>query len=148
MVAARTPDLPDKPQWMRLLTTSALFSIVTGVALVTFESSSPSSSTSAPTHASAAIESPLGLKVTPQKQQLDIRWNHDLIGPLGGYKAQMKITEGEATQTVRLDLRDLEDGHVSYTPSTNDVRILLELIKPDGNVIRESAHVIGFFDKH
>jgi hypothetical protein len=148
MVALKTADLPNRPQWTRLLITSAIFTSLTGVALVAFESNSSSSSTAAAAQAATANESPLGLSVTAQKQQLEIRWNHDSIGPLGGYKGQMKISEGETTQTVRLDWRDLEDGHVSYTPLTNDVRIVLELVKPDGNIIRDSVHAAGFFHKH
>ena len=129
--------------WMRLLTTTALFSIATGAMLVALDSSHRELPAAAPVEIPAAYRSPLGLKVTIRKQQMEIRWDHDLLAALKPSKGLMKITEGETTKLITLDSRDLQDGSVSYTPLTNDVRVRLEITGADGAGTSESARAVA-----
>src|SRR5579872_7443437 len=87
--------------WMRLLVTVALFSVATGVILVALDSGSATP---------AAPTSPLGLKVSAQKHQVEIRWDHVAVTALNPVKALLKITEGDSTKSIPLDRSDLQDG--------------------------------------
>jgi hypothetical protein len=127
--------------WMRLLTTTALFSIGTAAVLAGLDTRHPAAAAKVP--ATAGYESPLGLKVTSRKQQLEIRWDHALGAVLNGGKAVIKITEGEMTELIPMDRNDLQDGYVSYTPMTNDVRIRFEVNQADGTSVTESARVVA-----
>jgi len=132
--------------WMGLLTTTAVFSIVTGAVLVAFDSKRPTSAAAASTTvetASATSQSPLGLRVTSRKQQVEIRWDHNSRPVTSASKAVMKITEGETTELIRLDHRDLQDGFVSYTPMTKEVQVRFVVIAPDGTSVSESARVVA-----
>jgi hypothetical protein len=126
---------------MRLLATTALFSIVTGATLVALDSNYPAA-------AAAAVEtttnqSPLGLRVTIQKRQMEIRWDHDSVAALKAGKGLMKITEGDTTKLIPLDLRDLQDGSVSYKSLTNDVRVRLDVTGADGAFVTESTRAVA-----
>ena len=128
---------------MRLLTTTALFSIVTASLLVALESRRPVRTvTTDATPTIARPESALGLQVTAQEQRVEIRWNHDSRATLGAAKGLIKITDGEVTELISLDRRDLRDGHVSYTPITKDVSICFEVIAADGTSVSESARAV------
>ena len=128
---------------MRLLTTTALFSIATGAILVALDSSHPASAAPAPVETAAAYQSPVGLIVTTRKQQVEIRWDHNSLAVLKPVKGLVKITEGEMTKLIPLDWRDLQDGYVSYTPLTNDVTVRFEVTRADGSSVTESARVVA-----
>jgi len=131
--------------WMGLLTTTAVFSVVTGAVVVGFDSKHPTSAAASTTveTASATSQSPLGLRVTSRKQQVEIRWDHNSRPVTNASKAVMKITEGETTELIRLDHRDLQDGFVSYTPMTKEVQVRFDVIAPDGTSVSESARVVA-----
>ena len=131
--------------WMGLLTTTAVFSVVTGAVVVGFDSKHPTSAAASTTveTASATSQSPLGLRVTSRKQQVEIRWDHNSRPVTSASKAVMKITEGETTELIRLDHRDLQDGFVSYTPMTKEVQVRFDVIAPDGTSVSESARVVA-----
>jgi hypothetical protein len=128
--------------WTRLLATTALFSIVTGAILVSLDSRHPATVAAANVETSA-IQSPLGLKVTIRKQQMEIRWDHDSVAVLKPSKGLMKITEGESTKLIPMDWRDLQDGSVSYAPLTNDIKVRLDVTGADGALVTESARAIS-----
>jgi len=113
--------------WKRLLITMALCSVVTGAVLLAFESRHP------------AETAKLGLKVTSQHGDVEIRWNHEAPAE----KGLVKIQDGVLAQSIPLDRRDLEDGHISYRAITSDVRIYFEIIGPDGTSTSESARAVG-----
>jgi hypothetical protein len=139
----REPVFREPIAWMRLLTTTALFSILTGSLLVALESRrSVGALTTDAAQTTAGPESPLGLKVTFQEQRVEIRWNHESRAMLGAPKGLVKITDGKVTEFISLDRRDLRDGHVSYTPITKDVSICFEVIAADGTSVTESARAV------
>ncbi len=129
--------------WIRLLTTAALFSVATGALLIGPESRKPATPAAAAVQTTGGYESPLGLKVTSRKQQVEIRWDHDLPAMSHADKGLLKITEGAMTELVQLDQRDLRDGHVSYTAMTNAVGIRFEVVARDGTRVTESAQVVA-----
>jgi len=147
MLAKQTSQSTFKQpiSWMGLLTTTAVFSVVTGAVVVGFDSKHPTSAAASTTveTASATSQSPLGLRVTSRKQQVEIRWDHNSRPVTSASKAVMKITEGETTELIRLDHRDLQDGFVSYTPMTKEVQVRFDVIAPDGTSVSESARVVA-----
>ncbi len=154
MAAVQTHHLPhavpttiqrsygERVSWIRLLTTTALFSIATGAILMGLDSNHVEAPAAAPAKTTAEYRSPLGLRVSARKQQVDIRWDHDLVARLPSNKGLMKITEGEMTKLIPLDSRDLQDGYVAYSALTNDVRVRLEVTCVDGTLVTESARVV------
>ena len=129
--------------WMRLLTTTALFSIATGAILVAPDSYHSSPAAPAPVQTAAAYLSPLGLRVTARKQQVEIRWDHNSLAVLKPVKGLVRITEGEMTKLIPLDWRDLQDGYVSYAALTNDIAVYFEITRADGSSVTESARVVA-----
>jgi hypothetical protein len=134
--------------WTPLLTTTALFSIITALVVVALDSRRPGAmpaptAEATPSPAAAVYESPLKLKVSSQKQHIEIRWDHEASVIQKADKGLIKITEGEMSELIPLDRRELQDGYVAYTAMTNDVRIRLEIIASDGKSISESARVVA-----
>jgi hypothetical protein len=129
--------------WSRLLTTTALVSLVTGAILVAFDSRHAAPPPAEPVENNSGYQSRLGLRVIIRKQQVEIRWDHDLVVALKPGKGLIRITEGETTKLIPLDWRDLQDGSVSYTPLTSDVRVRFEIIEADGARISESTRVVA-----
>lgn len=126
--------------WAGLLPTFAFFVILTvGIRLWP----SLSQEVDPITEASAVDVSPLGLKVTAQPHQLEIRWNHDSTQVLAAEKAMLHITEGAMTEGIPVDRQELRDGYVAYSPKTSDVNIRFEVTGPSGRVTSESVRVVA-----
>ena len=132
----------QEASWTRLLITTALFSIATSAILVALGSKHPASAAPAPVQ-TTSHQSPLGLRVTTRKQQVEIRWDHNSLAVLKPVKGLVKITEGEMTKLIPLDWRDLQDGSVSYAPLTNDVGVRFEITRADSSSVTESARVVA-----
>ena len=126
--------------WMPLLATTAVFSMATAAVMVVFERPHQMAAASVE---NTVKQSPLGLKVASRKQQVDIRWDHECTAIMKADKGIMKVTEGEMSEVIPLDRRDLRDGSVSYLPMTNDVRVRLEVTGPQGASVSESARVVA-----
>lgn len=141
MAIERKPSATPIP-WMRLLGTAAVFSIGTIGFLMILGSHPAAPATIAPGTA-AKVEPVLGLKVTVQPHQLEIYWNHEAKPLTGSTKAVMRISEGDIAQVVPLDRNDLRDGHITYLPRTNDVRVRFEVSPPKGDPISESMRVVA-----
>jgi hypothetical protein len=144
------PKLVAKPRqaaywepiaWRRLLVTTALFSVVTAAILMALDSRHSAPPVAEPVENTTGSQSPMGLRVITRKQQMEIRWDHDLVAALRPGNGLMRITEGERTKLIPLDRRDLQDGSVSYTPLTSDVHVRFEIIGADGVRITESTRV-------
>jgi hypothetical protein len=133
----------ERVSWIRLLTTTALFSIATGAILIALDSNRAETAAVAQPETATEYRSSLGLRVTTRKQQVDIRWDHDLAARLQSSKGLMKITEGELTKVIPLDARDPQDGYVSYAPLTSDVWVRFEVTKADGTLVTESTRVVA-----
>ena len=134
MVKPRSGLVHDTSSWMRLLITTALFSLVTGAILMGLDIGPATP---------AAPLSQLGLRVSAQKQQVEIRWDHVAVAALNPVKGLLKITEGESNKSISLDRSDLQDGFVSYLASTNEVRVSFEVTEASGVSVSESARVVA-----
>ncbi len=150
------PDFPERvslPQgiadraaiepslWLRLFPTVALFGLITaGIQMLW--SSRPAEATQG-AEMTTGDASPLGLKVTVQPQQVDIRWNQHSAAILAAKKAVLTITEGDVKEKVPVDNQELRDGYVAYTPQTNDVYVRFEVSGTDGNTTTESVRVVA-----
>ncbi len=134
IVKHRSPLFRDSSSWLRLLITTSLFSVITGAILMGLDSGP----------ATPAAQTPqLGLRVTAQKQQVEIRWDHVAVAALNPAKGLLKITEGESIKSILLDRGDLQDGFVSYLASTSEVRVSLAVTQADGTSVSESARVVA-----
>jgi hypothetical protein len=137
MVKPRSGLVHDTSSWMRLLITTALFSLATGAILMGLDTGPAMPS------APSATLSQLGLRVSAQKQQVEIRWDHVAVAALNPVKGLLKITEGESNKSISLDRSDLQDGFVSYLASTNEVRVSFEVTEASGVIVSESARVVA-----
>ena len=134
VIQPRSGLVHDTSSWIRLLLTTALFSVTTGAILMGLDSGPV---------APAVPPSQLGLRVTAQKQQVEIRWDHVAVAALNPVKGTLKITEGESAKSIPLDRSDLQDGFVSYLASTSAVRVSFEVTEASGIIVSESARVVA-----
>ena len=134
MVKPRSGLVHDSSSWTRLLITTALFSVATGAILMGLDSGPATP---------AAPPSQLGLRVTAQKQQVEIRWDHIAVAALNPVKGLLKIAEGEGNKLIPLDRSDLQDGFVSYLALTSEVRVSFEVTEASGISVSESARVVA-----
>jgi hypothetical protein len=142
--AARSRRVYSEPiSWVRLLFTTALFSIATGAILMGLDSRHPGTPAAAPVETASEDQSLLGLRVATRNQQVEIRWDHNLVAAFKSGKGLIKITDGDMAKLIPLDWRDLQDGYVAYAPLTNDVRVRLEVTATDGTTFTESARVVA-----
>jgi hypothetical protein len=121
----------ERIRWSPLMTTAAFVAISIG-ALQLFTNSRPTVAAAAGNHAG------LGLAATPYPHQLEIRWNRSSATIAAAQKGEMKITEAGTTQDVPFDQSQLRGGYVTYTPSTTDVIVRLEVTGSDGGTTSES----------
>jgi hypothetical protein len=150
----QTPDAVEVApsegiRWSRLWPTVALISIGIVATQVAWNSrgtasahSAPAAEATAPATARAE-ETPLGLKVTSQPHQLEIRWNRTAPVVTAALKGTMSISEAGVTEAVPFDIRELREGYVAYAPKTNDVSIQFEVTAPDGAATAESIRVVA-----
>jgi hypothetical protein len=81
-----------------------------------------------------------GLSVTNAGNSLRLSWDHQLSRD-GGH-AVLWIKDGQETQRLELDAKQLSEGSVVYWPSHSDVDFRFELLAPGGSV-SESIRAIG-----
>jgi hypothetical protein len=141
-------------RWSHLLPTAAL--VVIGICAIQIATS--------PKHAVAASQSQvaganqseasfgpaptntpgvLGLTVTARPRQLEVRWNSESPSIKESERGVMKITEAGVTQVIPISERELRDGYVSYTPTTNDVRIAFDVTSQGGKTVTESIRAVA-----
>ncbi len=145
-VSRRAPTAPVGAlsagiRWSRLLPTMAITILGVGAIQMAMDSQATISAASAPT--ATAYETPLGLKVTAQPGQLEIRWNRAASAVSTATKGTMSISEAGVTEAAPFDARELKEGYVAYTPKTNDVSIRFEVTAADGAATAESIRVVA-----
>jgi hypothetical protein len=96
-----------------------------------------------PSPGSTEDQSQLGLKVTTEPHQLEIRWNRAAPALASAASGTLRITEAGITEAVPFDPRELREGYVAYTPKTNDVSIRLEVAGAQGGATSESIRVVA-----
>lgn len=137
-------------RWSRLLPTVVLVTAGIGATQLVWNSRATTSANSPQITAEATTpivapvyETPLGLKVTAQPHQLEIRWNRAAPVVASAAKGSMSITESGVTESVPFEAQELRDGYVAYTPKTNDVSVRLEVTGAGGRPVTESIRVVA-----
>ena len=158
-----TPRVPAGPRvsgirregirWSHLLPTAAL--VVIGICAIQIATSPKHSVAAAPTQSlssaseasfgptSSNIPGVLGLTVTAHPRQLEVRWNSEAESVKQSERGVMKITDNGVTQVIPISERELRDGYVAYTPTTNDVRITFDVTSQAGKTVTESIRAVA-----
>ncbi|MBZ5609046.1 MAG: hypothetical protein LAP38_12365 [Acidobacteriia bacterium] len=136
-------------RWARLLPTAAL-AIASVVLLLVLGDRGRTAVRTAPAAESvttpataASYASPLGLRVTSKPQQLQVYWNRDAAAIHDASKGVMKVSDGEVSEVIPFDVRQLQDGYLVYRPQTNDVSVRLEVDQRNGQPVSESVRVVA-----
>jgi hypothetical protein len=93
--------------------------------------------------AAPAEERPLGLRVTSKPQQVEVVWDHSSQAIRQAEKGIMRISDGDLTEAVPMDARQLQDGSIVYRRLTNDVSVRMEVNERDGRQVSESVRVVA-----
>jgi hypothetical protein len=127
--------------WVRLLPTAALaiLTVVLGNAVV--------DAWRAPTaHATVVTasrnSSPLKLRAWMGDEQMEISWDHDSAVVKEAEHAMLEILDGEVTESVPFESKQLQDGVLVYRPHTNDVSVRMEVEGHAGQKITESVRAV------
>ena len=130
-------------RWLRLMPTIgvAMFAIVLAGFILDVNSARQAKKLSAAP--SSVDSSPLGLSVTSESQQLEILWNHTSSAIHDAENATIRISDGDLSEAVPFDARQLQDGSLVYRPRTNDVSIRMEVHERDGKQVSESMRAVA-----
>jgi TonB family protein len=75
---------------------------------------------------------PLSLSVEPNAGQLVLRWNRNAPAVQTASRALLTINDGDNHEDVEIDLVQLRNGNIVYSPITNDVSFRLEVTDVKG----------------
>jgi len=92
-----------------------------------------------PTVDTAAGIAGLGLRVASKPQQVEVFWKHDSAAIRDAEKGSLRISDGDLTEVIPFDGRQLQDGSLVYRRRTNDVTIRMEVVQRDGRKVSESV---------
>ena len=94
--------------------------------------------------ATAAVDtSPLQLRVERTAGELLLTWNRDSDAIRGATKAVLQINDGDQHENVEMDLAQLRNGSIVYSPSGADISFKMEVTgKNDQKVASESVRVL------
>jgi TonB family protein len=88
------------------------------------------------------LTTPLGLRVERSQGQLVLKWDHESDLLRDAQQANLTIIDGDHTENVPLDLRQLRAGSVVYAPMTDDVSFRMEVISQEGKRASDSVRVL------
>jgi hypothetical protein len=141
---SRLSYYPGLQRWLRLLPTIAVAIVAIILPSVLLDSRKPAATQpAAPVVPPPNYDRPLGLKVTSKSQQVEILWDHGSKAIQEADKAVLRITDGNVTEAVPFDSRQLQDGALVYKPWTNDVSVRMEVNERDGRQVSESIRVVA-----
>jgi hypothetical protein len=86
--------------------------------------------------------SPLKLRAWMGAEQMEISWDHDSAAIKEAEHATLEILDGEVTESVPFESRQLQDGVLVYRPHTNDVSVRMEVEGRAGQRITESVRAV------
>jgi len=91
----------------------------------------------------AVDTSPLQLRVERTAGELLLTWNRDSDAIRGATKAVLQINDGDQHENVEMDLAQLRNGSIVYSPSGADISFKMEVTgKNDQKVASESVRVL------
>src|SRR5205823_14609762 len=77
--------------------------------------------------------SPLQLRVERANGELLLTWNRDSDAIRTATKAVLVINDGEQHENVQMDLAQLRNGSIVYSPQTSDISFKMEVTGKDEN---------------
>ena len=93
--------------------------------------------------ASGGDTSPLQLRVERTNGELLLTWNRDSDTIKNATKAVLLINDGEQHENVEMDLAQLRNGSIVYSPQTSDISFKMEVTGHDENkTASESVRVL------
>ncbi|MFB3827759.1 MAG: TonB family protein [Bryobacteraceae bacterium] len=136
--AAAQPE-PARRRWPKLLIlAAALLACAVGGTFVVF----PGLFSKRPP-APAAENTALALRVERNAGQLVLTWNRDTELIKTASRGVLSISDGDRKENVEIDLAQLRNGSVVYSPFTNDVSFRLEVTAAKGGNVSEYVRVLG-----
>jgi hypothetical protein len=75
-------------------------------------------------------------------EQMEISWDHDSAAIKEADHATLEILDGEVTESVPFESKQLQDGVLVYRPHTNDVSVRMEVERRTGEKITESVRAV------
>jgi TonB family protein len=95
------------------------------------------------TGSSSKDTSPLSLRVERSADELRVSWNRDADAIQGATRAVLEISDGERHQNVDLNLAQLRDGSIVYSPASFEVNFQLTVTGKDASRMQsESVRVL------
>jgi protein TonB len=85
----------------------------------------------------------LALRAERNAGQLILTWNREAEVVKTARKAMLAISDGTQRENVDIDLAQLQNGSIVYTPVTADVSFRLEVTGPEGKPQSEYVRVLG-----
>ena len=140
MPAVATEAAPRSTKGLKLVL-AALFAMVLFVVLFVYPGLMRQSSKTP--EGTQADGSPLQLRVERTNGELLLTWNRDSEVIRGATKAVLTINDGAQHESVEMDLAQLRNGSIVYSPQTADISFKMEVIGKDVNkTASESVRVL------
>ncbi|HUP05312.1 MAG TPA: TonB family protein, partial [Bryobacteraceae bacterium] len=84
----------------------------------------------------------LTLRIQHTATDLLLSWNRDSQAVQKAQKAVLSITDGDRHESLDMNLSDLRNGSIVYSPLTADVSFRMEVVEPDQSKVSESVRVL------
>jgi hypothetical protein len=89
-------------------------------------------------------DSPLGLDVEREGGDLRVRWNRNSDVLAGAVSGTLSIADGPVRKDLAIDVSELRGGYIIYTPVTDDVYLLLQVLTKDSaQPVSESVRIVA-----
>ena len=140
ILSAASPPQAPRPASLRWLRYPLFTLLMVALGAVGYQAYLRWSAGAAAQHAAAMPESVLALQVERRGNDLRVSWNRTSPVVARAAEAVLEIRDGELQQQeLRLDLDQLRNGSVLYTPSNNGVQFRLEVTAQDGTKTSETV---------
>jgi TonB family protein len=84
----------------------------------------------------------LGLRVDRRTKDWRLRWNRNAA--VNATRGRLTITDGATHKQLDLDINELQNGSIIYTPATGDVVLRLEIVSPESTTpFTESVRLVA-----
>jgi len=89
-------------------------------------------------------DSPFGLDVEREGGDLRVRWNRNSDVLARAVSGTLSISDGPVRKDLGIDVSELRGGYIIYTPVTDDVYLLLQVLTKDSaQPVSESVRIVA-----
>ena len=142
-VTLTDPLTPERSGKSFKLLMAAAASIILFVALFVYPGFLRHSAKNIPAAANPQDSSPLQLRVERTAGELLLTWNRDSDVILNASKAVLSISDGDQHENVEMDLAQLRNGSIVYSPTSIDTSFKMEVMdKTQKKTTSESVRVL------